>query len=166
MENDDELYAKYYSAYKSGYDTDYELNEAKKKKFDHNQFKLIDKTDKELKLDEETKDLKLTALLKWLSSKNDFNEATKLINDIRADTNNAKTSLGHKKVFKDLEKLINDINNNKVKKEGVAKRMKKSIYDSWQVKQKESTIFQNKMIYVIYYLFNSLGLGEKPLLFN
>ena len=69
MENDDELYAKYYSAYKSGYDTDDELNEAKKKKFDHNQFKLIDKTDKELKLDEETKDLKLTALPKWLSSK-------------------------------------------------------------------------------------------------
>ena len=125
MENDDELYAKYYSAYKSGYDTDYELNESKKKKFDHNQFKLIDKTDKELKLDEETKDLKLTALPKFLSSKNDFNEATKLINDIRADTNNAKTSLGHKKVFKDLEKLINDINNNKVKKEGVVKRMKK-----------------------------------------
>ena len=111
MENDDELYAKYYSAYKSDYDTDYELNEAKKKKFEDNQFKLIDKTDKELKLDEETKDLKLTALPKFLSSKNDFNEATKLINDIRADTNNAKTSLGHKKVFKDLEKLINDINN-------------------------------------------------------
>ena len=166
MKNDDEPYAKYYSAYKSDYDTDDELNEAKKKKFGHNKLKLVDKADKELKLDEETKELKLTALLKWLSSKNDFNEATKLINDIRADTNNAKTSLGHKKVFKDLEKLINDINNNKVKKEGVAKRMKKSIYDSWQVKQKESTIFQNKMIYVIYYLFNSLGLGEKPLLFN
>ena len=125
MENDDELYAKYYSAYKSDYDTDYELNEAKKKKFEDNQFKLIDKTDKDLKLDEETKDLKLTALPKFLSSKIDFNEATKLINDIRPDTNNAKTSLGDKKVFKDLEKLVNDINHNKVKKEGVVKRTKK-----------------------------------------
>ena len=130
MKNVDELYAKYYSAYKSDYDTDYELNEAKKKKFEDNQFKLIDKTDKDLKLDEETKDLKLTPLPKFLSSKIDFNEATKLINDIRPDTNNAKTSLGDKKVFKDLEKLINDIHNNKVKKEGVPKRMKKSISDS------------------------------------
>ena len=125
MENDEELYAKYYSAYKSDYDTDYELNEAKKKKFEDNQFKLIDKTDKDLKLDEETKDLKLTALPKFLSSKIDFNEATKLINDIRPDTNNAKTSLGDKKVFKDLGKLVNDINHNKVKKEGVVKRTKK-----------------------------------------
>ena len=103
MKNVNELYKKYYNNYKSGYDTDDELNEAKKKKFDHNQFKLVDKTDKELKLDEETKDLKLTALLKWSSSKNDYNETTKLINDIRADTNNAKTSVGDKKVFNDLK---------------------------------------------------------------
>ena len=103
MKNVNELYKKYYNNYKSGYDTDDELNETKKKKFDHNQFKLVDKTDKELKLDEETKNLKLTALLKWSSSKNDYNETTKLINDIRADTNNAKTSVGDKKVFNDLK---------------------------------------------------------------
>ena len=59
---------------------------------------MVDKTDQELKeqtdeLDEETKDLKLTALSKWLSSKDDFNEAEKLINDIRADTNNVKKVL-------------------------------------------------------------------------
>ena len=59
---------------------------------------MVDKTDQELKeqtdeLDEETKDLKLTALSKWLSSKDDFNEAAKLINDIRADTNNVKKVL-------------------------------------------------------------------------
>ena len=59
---------------------------------------MVDKTDQELKeqtdeLDEETKDLKLTALSKWLSSKGDFNEAAKLINDIRADTNNVKKVL-------------------------------------------------------------------------
>ena len=33
-------------------------------------------------------------------------------------------------------------------------------------KAKKSTVFQNKMIYVLYYLFNSFGLGENPLLFN
>ena len=55
MKNVDELYKKYYDAYKSDYETDVELNEAKKKKFDYKQFGLVDKTDKETKLDEETK---------------------------------------------------------------------------------------------------------------
>ena len=55
MNNVDELYKKYYDAYKSDYGTDDELNEAKKKKFDYKQFGLVDKTDKESKLDEETK---------------------------------------------------------------------------------------------------------------
>ena len=108
-------------------------------------------------------DLELIALPKWLSSKNHFNEATKLINDIRVDTNNAKTSLGNRKVFNDLEKLINDISNNNVKKEGAIKRMKKSVSNLEQLRQKESTAFQNIMIYLLYYLFNSFGLREKPL---
>ena len=133
MKNIDELYKKYYNVYKSDYGTDDELNETKKKKFDHNQFKLVDKTDKELKLDEETR---------------------------------LKTFLGNRKVFNDLEKLINDISNNNVKKEGAIKRMKKSVSDLEQLRQKESTVFQNIMIYLLYYLFNSFGLGEKPLLFN
>ena len=55
MKNLDELYKKYYDAYKSDYETHNELNEAKKKKFDYKQFGLVDKTDKESKLDEETK---------------------------------------------------------------------------------------------------------------
>ena len=100
MKNVDELYKKYYNAYKSDYDTGDRLNGTKKKEFDHRQFELVDKTDE---LDEETKDLKLIALPEWLSSKNDFNEATKLINNIRADTNNVKPSSGDKKVFNDLE---------------------------------------------------------------
>ena len=54
MKNVDELYEKYYNAYKNDYDAD-ELSEAKKKKFDYKQFELFDKTDKKLKLDEETK---------------------------------------------------------------------------------------------------------------
>ena len=55
MNNVDELYKNYYDACKSDYGTDDELNEAKKKKFDYKQFGLVDKTDKESKLDEETK---------------------------------------------------------------------------------------------------------------
>ena len=62
MKNVDELYKKYYNAYKSDYDTDDELKGAKKKKFDHKQFELDDKINKESKLDEKTKELKLTAL--------------------------------------------------------------------------------------------------------
>ena len=125
MKNVDELCKKYYNAYESDYGTDDKLNETKKKILDYKQFKLGDKTDEELKLDEETKDLKLTALPKWLSSKNDFNEAAKLINDNRSRTNKVKPGSGNKKVFNDLNRLINDISNNKVKKESTTKRMKK-----------------------------------------
>ena len=55
MKNVDELCKKYYDAYKNDYDTNDELNEAKKKKFDCKQFEFVDKTDKESKLDGETK---------------------------------------------------------------------------------------------------------------
>ena len=55
MENVDELYKKYYNAYKNDYDIDDKLNETKKKKFDYKQFELFDKTDKKLKLDGDTK---------------------------------------------------------------------------------------------------------------
>ena len=69
--------------------------------------------------------MKLTALPKWLRFKNDFNEVTKLINNIRADTNNVKPGFSDKKVFNDLKKLISDISQNKVKKEDTVKRWKK-----------------------------------------
>ena len=85
MENIDELYEKYYDAYKNDYDTDDELNETKKKKFDYKQFKLGDEKDEKSKL---------TALPKWFSSKNDFNEAKKLIEDISADINNIESNSG------------------------------------------------------------------------
>ena len=59
-----------------------------------------------------------------------------------------------KNVFNDLNKLIIDINNNKVKKEDPAERLNKSISDLDQLKQKQSTVLQNKMIRVVYQLFN------------
>ena len=54
MKNVDKLYKKYYNAYKNDNDAD-ELSEAKKKKFGYRRFELFGKTDKELKLDGETK---------------------------------------------------------------------------------------------------------------
>ena len=83
------------------------VNEGKRKNIDYEQFELFDKTDKNSKLDGETKKDE-EPLPKWLRSKNDFKGAIKLIEDIRADTNNIKSS-GDKKVFNDLYKLINGI---------------------------------------------------------
>ena len=121
MKSVDELYKEYYNTYKSDYDTDDELKQAKKKKFDYKQFELDDKINKESKLDEKTKDLKLTGLPKSLSSKNNFNEARKLINYIRADTNEVKPSSGYEKVFNDLNGLINDIENKVTTKKSAIK---------------------------------------------
>ena len=81
---------------------------------------------------------------------NDFNEAVNLINDIRADARNAKLGSGNKNVFDDLEKLINYISNSKVKKEDAFKRMNKSISDLEELRKKENSGCQNKMIYQIY----------------
>ena len=47
-------------------------------------------------------------LPEWLESKNDFNEAKKLIDDIEVDINKVKVNNEDKKVFKDLNKLIID----------------------------------------------------------
>ena len=102
MKNVDELYKNYYNAYKSDFDTNDELTEDKKKKFNYKQFEIDDMINKESKL---------TELPEWLKSKNDFNEARKLINDIRAGTNRVRSSSGDEKVFNDLNELINDIQN-------------------------------------------------------
>ena len=68
-------------------------------------------------------------LPEWLKSKNDFNEAKKLIDDIEVVMNKVKLSKEDKKVFNDLNKLIININNNKVKKGDAVERLNKSISD-------------------------------------
>ena len=105
--------------------------------------------------------MKQKLLPEWLESKNDFNEAKRLIDDIRIDMNKVKASKEDKKVFNDLNKLIIDINNNKVKKVDAVERLNKSISDLGQLKQKQSTAFQNKLIHVVYQLFNSFGFDKK-----
>ena len=136
--NVDELYEKYYNAWKNDYDND-ELNEGKKKKFGYRKFKLFNKTDKKSKLDGETRkdeEPKLTALPKWLRSKNDFKEAIKLIEDIRADTNNVKSSSGDKKVFNNSDKFINDIKNKKSTRKNTIEKIKNIVSDLDQQRRK------------------------------
>ena len=89
-----------------------------------------------------------------------------MIDDVEVDMNKAKVSKEDKKVFNDLNKLIIDINNNKVKKEDAVERLNKSTSDLDQLKPKQSTVFRNKMIQVVYQLFNSFGFNKEfaPLL--
>ena len=86
----------------------------------------------------------------WLELKNDFNEAKRLIDDIRIDMNQVRESKDDKEVFNDLNQFLININNNKVNKEDAVKRLNKSISDLDQLKQKQSTAFQNKLIHVVY----------------
>ena len=59
---------------------------------------------------------------KWLHSKNDFKKAIKLIEGIRADTSNVKSSSGHKKVYNNLDKLINDVGNKKTTRKNTTEK--------------------------------------------
>ena len=72
-----------------------------------------------------------------------------MIDDIKIDIHKVKTSKEDKKVFNDLNNLIIDRNNNKVKKEDAAERLNRSISDLDQPKQKPGTVLQNKMVQVI-----------------
>ena len=82
--------------------------------------------------------------------------------DIRIDMSNVKVGYGDKKVFNDLNRLITDISNNKVKKENTIERFLKSISDLNQLKQKK-VVFQNMMIHVVYQFFHSFGLNTRLL---
>ena len=57
--------------------------------------------------------------------------------------------------------MIIDRNNNKVKKENAVERLNKSISDLDQLKQKQSTLLQNKMVQVVYQLFNSFVFNKE-----
>ena len=114
MKNVYEVYKEYYKFYKNDFDYDDNLSEVKKKKIDYKQFKLFNKIDKQSKL---------TALPKWLHSKNDFKKAIKLIEVIRADTNNFKSN-GDKKVFNDLNEFINNIKKQQNRKKSAIRRTK------------------------------------------
>ena len=109
MKNVDELHQKYYDAYKNDYDNDDELCEGKKKKFDHKQFELFDKTDKKLTLDEETKNfIKEVENKEKIVDKKGFTkyfsyEPTALVNKLIGQNT------------QDLRKSLNEIKQQKIK---------------------------------------------------
>ena len=78
-----------------------------------------------------------------------------MIDGIEVDMNKVKVSNEDKKVFNYLNKLIIDINNNKVKKEDAVERLNKSISDLDQLKQKQKLFFDIKWFKLfISYLIN------------
>ena len=89
-----------------------------------------------------------------MESKNYFNEAKRLIDDIRIDMNKVNVSKEDKNFFNDLDRLITDISNNRVRKENAVERLNKSISNLTQLREKQSTDFQNKMIQVVYQLIH------------
>ena len=61
-----------------------------------------------------------------------------------------------------MDKLVNYRKNKKTTRKNTIKKIKKIVSDLDQQRQKESTAFQNKIIHVAYYLFNSLGTSSQP----
>ena len=61
-----------------------------------------------------------------------------------------------------MDKLVNYRKNKKTTRKNTIKKIKKIVSDLDQQRQKESTAFQNKIIHVVYYLFNSLGTSSQP----
>ena len=109
------LYNNYFDSFKETYDEG-DLNE----KEGRNQFKITGMGDNKLP--------------ECLKSKYDFNEAKKLVGDIRIDMSHVKVGYKDKKVLNDLNRLITDISNNKVKKEDAIKSLEKSIPDLNQLR--------------------------------
>ena len=108
-----------------------------KKTFNETRNETFDKTTLD---DYDPYKFKIESLLpEWLESKNDFNEAKRMIDDIGVDMNKVKASKEDKNFFNDLNKLIIDMNKNKVKKRDAVERLNKSISDLGQLKQKQST---------------------------
>ena len=121
------LYGNYFGSYEETYDEE-DLN--KKEGCDPKQFKITGMDDNKLP--------------KWLESKNDFNEAKKLINDVRIDKSNVKVGYKDKSVFNYLNRLITDISNNKAEKENATERLNKSISDFNPPRQKKKLFFKTR----------------------
>ena len=99
------LYNNYFDSYEKRYDES-ALNEREGR--NSNQFKIAD-----------------DVLPKWLESKNGFNEAKRLIDNIRIEMDKDQVSKKDKKVINDLNKLIIDISNDKMKEKDAIERLEK-----------------------------------------
>ena len=80
MNNVIQLYNNYFYFHKKNQDNDENLKKKLKNELDPKQFKMTDEKNKIVELPE------------WMKSKNYFNKAVKLINDVRPDINNVKLS--------------------------------------------------------------------------
>ena len=99
------LYNNYFDSYGKTYDKS-ALNE--KEGSNPNQFKIAD-----------------DVLSKCLGSKSNFNEAKRLTDNTRIDMDEDQVNKKDKKVFNDLNKLIIDISNNKIKEKDAVERLEK-----------------------------------------
>ena len=61
-----------------------------------------------------------------------------------------------------MDKLTNDIKNKKTNRKNTVEKLNNIVSDLDQQKQKESTVFQIKMIDIVYDLFNSLEISSNP----
>ena len=121
----------------------------------YNYFNFYEETYDESDLDEKegrnTEQFKIVdnELPELLKSRNDLYKAKRLIDDIRIDINKARVSKEDKNIFYGLNRLITDISNNRVNKENALEILKNRMSDLRRVREKQKTVFQNKIIEVI-----------------
>ena len=58
--------------------------------------------------------------------------------------------------------MINEIKNKETRRKKTIEKIKNIVSNLDQQRQKESTVFRNKITDVVYYSFNSLGISSKP----
>ena len=106
MKNVDELYKNYYNAYKSDFDTNDELTEDKKKKFNQKQFEIDNKISKESKLE----------LPKWIKvSEKRFNEILSTVTE--AKNKRLKINVdGREITLNKVESLLKGVGSRKIDK--------------------------------------------------
>ena len=128
MKNVDELYKNYYNAYKSDFDTDYELAENKNKKLNQKQFELDDiistKSDK----------LKLS---KWVkASGKRFNEILSIITE--AKNNGLKANVDGEEITLDkAESLLKEISSKKMDRLEIKEKYSDIVEDVTKILNKQ-----------------------------
>ena len=126
IKNVDELYKNCYNDYKSNFDTDNELTENKKKKFNYKQFEL-----------DNIVSTKSDELPEWIKvSKTRFNEILSKITE--AKNNGLKTNVDGEEITLDkAESLLKDINSKKINKDEFRKEYNDIVDDIDKILNKQ-----------------------------
>ena len=162
MKNVYKLYKNYYNAYKSNFDTNDESTEDKKKKFNYKQFKIDNTISKESKLDEKTKELKLTELPKWIKvSEKRFNEI--LSRTTKAKNNGFKINVDGNEITLDkAESLLEDVGSRKIDGHEFKEKYNSIVDDVEKILNKETlTKNQAKMIEILLLLKEIIKPNDK-----